>query len=444
MKLKITELSEALPALKKSPIIIAYAALYLLAALFLIFNFRFIDAVAPWFADPASYMAASYQVEHGVPDMVRTPVLPLIIAALRALFGVEHQTMALAVTQSTVFFISIIYLQRLLTRLKVRPLLCFLATAVYGIFSGINLYCITILTESFTISFIIFWLWALLRDFPEAPGARSWLASGLWLMLLIFLKPAMLCLLPVYIIYLGFLWWKNLNFSGASKAIAAGWLLVIGLSLVSYRQAMTSRYGIHTISSVSIVNNYCTARETHAIRARHAANPLLKKFLSEYEDADIYTAPETLGYAEQTYLMDHLHISAADLEQAVNAAFAENFVSMLRTIPTRMKNASGYYLLPLPNVGIWAYLNFTLSFRIYSYMFFMAVAFVWLLRRQGSIFIWLLWLVSASVFTCSIVGAMSEWNRLNMPGFPAALILLCVILNTLRSDPHKLSIYESN
>lgn len=408
----------------------AYIVMYALAALELIF---YIAACPDGIHTPDTftYISASYTIPDGMLHEQRTPLYPLVIACMRALFGESRQLLLTNVMQCVVFFISIFYFQQILRKVSIYRWLVFASTFIYALFPGFNSFCIYILTEAFTVSFVVFFIWSLVRDFPNLPKWTSALFSGLWLFLLIYLRPASLCLLPVYLIYWGYMLykWKRKVLSSVLSATAS--TVVIIFSLALYKAEIHRLYSIHSISIVTIYNNYFTVREANSLRSTHTDHPGFKQYLETVQDSTIFANDGRVKYNEFRYLRDSLHVDSKTFETAVNKALSSHLDPRISRIPSRLYRASIMPLFIWPQVPYINIVDMAFRLTMYSYMLFLLGSIIWILARKKGICEWTLWLTSTSFLATSIVGAMAEWNRLTLPGMSAALILLTIMINSL-------------
>ncbi len=381
--------------------------------------------------DSFTYVDASYSVCAGELHLLRTPVLPSVIALMRALFGVGFQTTALVILQSAVFLISVHYLRRILEKFGIARKVVFWATAVYAVMPGFNSFCTCVLTEAFAVEFVVFFMWALMRDIPSSPSWRSTALSGGWLIVLVYLRPVMMCLMPVYLIFWIGVFIKRKRRAVASVVVALGMLLVCAVSLVAYKSAMHRKFGINSLTFVSACNNYFLAREAGVLTPEYTENSVFKEYLEKVSATDIYDDKGLVKFEEFGCVRHSLGLQPAEIEQAVNSALADNRIALVKAIVKRVAKIYRWSLLPEAPFFPLNLITFVIPFNLWAYVVFMALAFIWIVRRRRPLEVWTLWFLSAAVSGAAIVGAMSEFTRLFMPGMAAALVLFAVMLNAV-------------
>ncbi len=379
--------------------------------------------------DSFTYVDASYSVGAGELHLLRTPVLPSVIALMRALFGVGFQTTALVILQSAVFLISVHYLRRILEKFGIARKVVFWATAVYAVMPGFNSFCTCVLTEAFAVEFVVFFMWALMRDIPSSPSWRSAALSGGWLIVLVYLRPVMMCLMPVYMIFWIGVFIKRKRRAVASVVVALGMLLVCAVSLVAYKSAMHRKFGINTWTFVSVCNNYFLAHEAGVLTTGDTEISAFNEYLEKVVATDI--CDDNVKFEEFVCVSDSLCLQLEKMEQAVNSAFADNRIALVKAIVKRVAKIYRWPLLPGLSFFPLNLITFVTPFNLWAYVVFMALAFIWIVRRRRPLEVWTLWLLSAAVSGAAIVGAMGEFARLFMPGMTAALVLLAVMLNAV-------------
>lgn len=371
--------------------------------------------------DAHSYIEAADRLSALEPDVMRTPVYPFIILITRALFG-ELWIYAVAAIQFIVMVVAGYYLSLTGMRYIGRR---GIVTGVVGavLLTAAVKYCVNIQTEAFAVSGVIFLVWTLVRDLPGAPNMRSILLSGVWMILLIFLRPAFLYLLPVYLLY----------FAVVTPVIAKDqrmrvWTSVTAMVLLTaglislYRQAIHERYDIMSISHVTTINNFVNLRNAGIVEPEQADDEWLRSYLEEHKD----NPPQ--NDIELSKEMNKINTSCtpAAMERYVMRVMDRHKTMMITEVWRRWSDMGGEYeIFSLPVIKAFSP---TLRF----YMLFMIVcaaviAFRWRKgrgydRRYRDVSILLL-AICAGLLATTIVGADKEYSRLNLPAFPLWLLL---------------------
>lgn len=406
--------------------LLSYGALYALAALELLVMFRFCP-YGIFTPDSYTYVDASNSIILGEVHAARTPVLPLVIALMRGIAGSAWQATALVIFQSLMFFVSVGVFRKIASKLIHSERGVFWATAVYALWPAFPGMALFVLTESLTTTGVVFLIWILLRRLPDVPRVCDAFWSGLMLILLVFLRPQMLCLTPAYVIYWCVIAVKHKGVSLRATGVGVLMLAVCGGALVAYKAEVGRRYGIKSLTKVSNPNNYYLLRSSGLLTPEIADNPRLKHFLDSVQDIDFYAGGE-IDWDEYRYVRDSCGMTAPEIERTLEKARNSNPLRLSRGIMRQLSTASRTNMFFYPQVPFVGYLFVFLPVTLWFYMAFMCVAAVWLIARRKGLALWLLWLVSAAISGSAIVGAMWEWARLSAPGMPEALILAAAIL----------------
>lgn len=401
---------------------LSYTALYIIAIL--IAGVCILSGQYSMTPDSINYIEASEALMRGEPHIMRPPVYPLIIGLSRLMLGADHQIHGVIIVQWITFIISIVYFRNTLALLISSARCLFWATAVYAICPVFYVFNQTLLTEGLAGSFVIFFLYCLTND---SPGLKRALWSGIWLLILVYLRPAMICLLPVYGFYWGYVLYRQRK-SGSGGAVTAGVIMaLIIVSLIGYKHIIHNEFGTHTISVASVVNNWYILREQDAIGEEHADAPKVKAFLDSLHGTSPWTG-QTLHWDEDRYLREVLRLSWPEIE-AINArAIADNPWFYLRSFKMHLWQLKchtfmpGYvYAAPIKYGGELMPLSISC---FVAFMSFAGVLLVWRVRR---IMPWVLFLTAASIAGAALIGSMNEWDRMFNPCMGAAW-MLCVYL----------------
>ena len=222
--------------------------------------------------DSWSYMAAIDTVFSGTPDWFRTPVYPAFLASMKWLFG-DGYLWAVIVVQHIVFLCSAVCLFRLCQKTFHSDKITFWISLFYAVFpfiSSLNSY---IVTESFSISGMVFLLFLSLRLREEG---KWWDAILLTLLLvfLLLLKPALVYLVPLLFVLWTYTFFIKGNRVRALMGIAG--VIVAGACLFSYMQSFKRHYGVLSSSVVSTLNNYHIARRYGLLKPELIDDPAVR------------------------------------------------------------------------------------------------------------------------------------------------------------------------
>lgn len=407
---------------------IRYIYVYLIALGLLVWQFF---TATGQFPDTKTYYIAADRLLNGEWHVSRTPIYPAIIAIGKILLGVRGYYFTVGV-QVIAFFLSAVILQRLSVKLCGSKRVTFWIVTAYLIFVTLSSFPVRILTDSLGTSGVVFMLWYLLRKYPTAPNVTDLCSASGILILLIFLRPFFIYLLPVLAVYyLGILWTQRAKFKTGFLTGAAGLVIAIGF-IQLYRTAMYHNFGIQSISIVSSVNNYFPVRAAVEPNPDLTDNPKMKAYLKELKNR---------GFQADSILNELRHLRSIstdkEFESYVGKQLSQNRVAVLKKIAGRA------YVSALPSVYLpihysdWLICK-ELSWRLPSmtvyFLFILIYAIgwvkVWRHNRQIPLPSLLLLMISAGATCASIIGAQAEWSRLSLPGFPALLIMIAIALST--------------
>lgn len=417
----------------------AYLFIFILCVVELCIGFR-LPLDFDTYPDAKSYISASYNWERLIPDEARTPIYPLTISLCRFIFEGDTQYKAVYGLQCLSFVISIFYLIKLSHIFGLGPKTTLIPTALYSLLPATVNYMFFLLTEGFCISFIIFFIWALVVDYPNIPTKRSAIVSGIWLFILIYLRPAMLCMLPVYIIYNGVILYRHRTRNISVVSIPIIVVTCLAGSLLLYKSVIQSKYSIDSLTRVTITNNYYTARESLALKPSHTKNAEFKKFLQEHATDKPFTDTGDLDWSDHRRLVYDCGVSREELASAVENAFQERPMARFTPVPSRLYRASNmsiYSIYPLSHLD--RFLREVLRLDLFCFMFLMAICTLLLMTHKASMPFWILWLSIVATFGLAIIGAPAEWPRLTTPVYSLIYLLVTAMCKQTLSIRKNLS-----
>lgn len=377
--------------------------------------------------DSHGYIAACYRLRHGLPDLLRTPAYPLIIAAARMTFQ-SLWPLAVLTIQYAVFLASAWILRKAALRYVGDRKIVFAIVATYLLLPGNCLFAVSILTETFAVAGVIFLIWHMLRPLPGAPSARDAALSAAWLIFLIFLRPIFIYLLPVYLGFHLVVWWRlrgTHSMTGIRTAMV-GSLLTIAL-VCAYQWHIKATYGVAAMSSVTTINNYHLVREAGIHSPELSRSKVLADTLATFPAGATGTESIMTHWNEVNALTRNYPI--ADLDDYVDKAMRSHPTEIARLLTKRALMESPCApifsddgtlphnpLRPLyPTIGMY---------WLFIIMFIGMMLRQWRRERQLPLIPATLTLITAGITLASVLGAMSEWDRLMFPGIPA-LMLIC-------------------
>lgn len=419
------------------PVVLCLAAAMFLMGLYMTAGGGgFAAANGFWLPDSPSYVSAADHLLNGEPDLLRTPVYPLLIALIRATVGPIYAWKVLLLIQFLSFTASGLLLGRIAVKLTGSEKIAFWTTAAYLLFPGHIVVCVNIMTESFSISGVVLLIWFLLRHQPGQPTWSDSILAGLTLIFLIYLRPIFLYLIPVLLVYFILLFLRFGRRYRISFVAGCTMLILSMVSLSAYKRSMTRTYGIHSITMVSIVNNFSTAKEAIGMHPELAPTAELQAAIAEVE------ALHNQGACDDAVaLMPYYFANPVGFEDYTNR--------LLRFAPKEVLKHVLFKRTPeVINSKVFiAYTRFPFNlvemFNPTMHVYFVLIIWfiiLWIRQIQRSRKVpavsALLLMITLGITATSIIGAMGDWPRLNMPGIPAFLLLVGQLLTRYRPVNH--------
>lgn len=420
---------------------IRYIYVYLIAFALLMWQFLITTQNLP---DTQSYVYAANRLLNGEWDSFRTPVYPAVIALGKILFGAHWKCFTVAL-QLIAFFLSAITLQRLTLKLCESKKVTYWIVTSYLFLIALSSFPVRILTEAFSVSGVIFILWLLLRKYPQKPSLIDTCVATFILIILIFLRPLFIYLIPVFAVYFsGALWIYRKEFKATfltsiiSLSVATGCVQL-------YKHTMYTHFGINSISIVSSINNYFPIREAIELNPKLTENMQMRTYLQELKNRGMIHDLDSI-FKETICLRDCS--TDYEFETYVQSQINQNKFSFIKNIATRA------YFKALPSVYFplhysdkviysnniifpiiiplisWLLPSITIYF-LFIIIYAIGWIAVWRHNKQIPLPSLLLLMVTAGITVASILGAQGEWCRLSLPGFPALLILIAMASRTI-------------
>lgn len=388
--------------------------------------------------DSPGYIVAGDRLKLGVVDLLRTPVYPLFLAAIRWIFQFSWPV-ALVVIQYLVFVASAWALRKIAIGYIGRNMITVILVCLYIILPGQSVFIASVLTETFATAGVIFLILHLTRSLPASPTMADSVMSAIWLLFLIFLRPIFICLIPVCgVYYLIVLYRNRRNRQRAGIYTGLAGCLISLAAVAGYQGWVKHTHGVYVMSSVSTINNYHLLRESGILEPALCTDSAIRAQLASYPPVP-QGDPGTQYWKEINTLTNHY--PAAPLHDYVSRAMRSHPKEVSARIAERFLMDSPRYKIfsddeylknnPLeilyPNIAIyWLLMGIFAAVGVMQ----------WYRKRLMPLESALLWSITGVLTAISIGGAMAEWDRLIMPGIPAFLLLtgaLCARL--LRRRP---------
>lgn len=373
----------------------------------------------------------------------RPPVYSYFIKVIKKIGGEENLEINVVKAQKLLFFISIILFYctiRLLTKKKI--IICIL-TFIFGISPSIIIWNTFIITESIVGLEVLILAFITIKYLKNPSKILAGL-MGIVILGMILTKPALIYLLPIYILFviLRFI----LNKEERKKLFfAIGSLLICGVVLILYCLQMKNLYGIFALTSVSNINNrlcviYSGAYEE--IRDNAIANEV-SELVAEQPVTEGRTY-EINGKITDTH-------SAEELKEFVELAVKTNTYKeymLNRVIALGSENIGTAYPMGEPydkeasqNLSSISRILIPITFGfIYIVILGSVIYLVWYLIKYKKIN-WISAFFTSTIFSglfTLIVGAPFEPQRLFFPSMCLVILYVGVILDKIILKEEKL------
>ena len=351
-----------------------------------------------YYVDTWSYAAAWDVVSRGIPDIFRTPVYPCIIGMARWLFGERLSWLAVCAVQIAVLLPSTVCFCRLAERLSGGGRPAFVVSILYAACSALWTNCL--LTESLAISGTVILLWFTVSLYDRL-SVVSAAGAAVTTALLVFLRPAMIYILPMLVV-----WWAVAGIAerkGRQAAAGIAGTVAVILMVLLYMMSYSRHYGVFSLSSVSDINRLAAAKIYAVESPAVIADESLREDL--VNDADTVILCRRL----KEYYKSHPESVAKGV-----------FVNWYRSSRFRLRDN----YMPFASNTLSEIFSLRMS-DLYLFMVLCTLLVVCSAVRERRIPILttlcVMWCVS-HLFVI-IVGAQAGYSRLSVPAMPVLLLL---------------------
>ena len=387
--------------------------------------------------DSPTYISAWENFSNGKIDVFRTPIYPFFLGTMKSMFGETYFRFATICVQHLIFLISTYYFYKTAQHFISVKRVVFLVSLFYATLSFFTTWNNCILTESLAISVMVILIYTIICLYQS----QSWTSVIFYtsmLLMLIFLRPAFVYMLPILMAtWLYLLLFKNKR-KIAIKGISG--TLVVIIALFSYMKTFECEYGLFTSSQVGTLNQVCIARQYGLFEPNSIQDPQLKAHI--IESYKLYGKRRELEDVQMEIkgLMDNydLHTLADAISESVKsnpqkwiASCGGRFMKSLDTslFPKYLKETDkcGNIVLDL--------ITIPLPMKI-LYLFLTIYPFVlcrWIVKKHAiPLLSFMFYLACISSIVVSIVGAQSEWSRLICPSMPLFLLMVGQICTLIK------------
>lgn len=366
--------------------------------------------------DTPSYINAWSTLQECQIDIWRTPVYPVFLGIMNIIFG-DYYLYYVVVLQHIVFLISIRYFYHLVQYTISTNTLSFFITFFYALYPCVATYNCCIATETFAVTGGVFLFYSIFNLY-KTRQLRFGLYCFFWLLFLVFLRPAVVYLLPVTIVLWCLVALKSRKDYYKPVVYGITGSVIVSVLLVFYMGMFKVNYGVFTPSGIGLMNKYAIAKAAGAIDFKITKDNNLQ-FYQEVEKG----------------------INAMGMEsfsELVNQSINRNKIRYAKRLLQNVLNASEDDLFkPSYSNGIIGVVSNIMGVKIkiiYLLFFIYAVVLLHWWNRHNDIafFSSLLFMVGVSNYIIVIIASPGEYGRLLLPSIPAYLIMFGQLLNMIK------------
>ena len=359
--------------------------------------------------DTVTCLEAWNVIRTGGIDYMCTPVFPIVLGTVKALAGETLWEGVIALLQLAVLTVSVCCFYRLCREFLHSERTAFWLSMILSVVT--TTWIVFILTEPLVVSLTVFLLRVTVHLY-ERFSVRNAIMHGVLLLLLVFLRPAMIYLLPVFGV-----WWIFAAFKGRCLHSAAGiaGVVVVSGAMLLYMHAFERTYGRFMITAVTMTNQVEAARryvddDRGVIKID---DPVLMRELVESDSVNGNTYDRLM-----TYYREHPAVLAKSTFSRIyrlrSSRLFDFFMGPLATL-------TDIFMPRLPVV--------------YLFLLFYGVLLACVAIRQRRLppLSLLIWVLAMSHVAVTVVGAPCDYERLLLPAWPMLLLLTGQTVAMLRS-----------
>ena len=374
--------------------------------------------------DTGTYLFAGRSLFSGTLDELRTPVYPALcqIFTLGKYFNGLY---LLSAFQILVFFASVPYLYKAVALLTQRKTVKCLCTCIYAWNLPIISYTAYIVTESLTISSVVFLAYMLICIILGKASRSICIAMPLLMLFMIMLRPFCICFVPIGLLAYAYAYHKK---TLKHTAAALSSTLIATIIVLGYCAEHKRLFGKFALSNVSSIN-----RAQVMIKNGMISGPFLSEYFPSYNRIIELQSPDSIRHilcwrvehakrcmekADSVYAHNLLRYTTSRIS-AFDMSLGEHF-------PSCPHRVSGDYLHHVQCISLaQVYLVLAIMILVQAILLFK--------RRSGQAVVGTLMSIAcvATIATTLWASADNNFARLMMPMFPCLCLLFACIVEQL-------------
>lgn len=367
----------------------------------------------------------------------RTPGYPFVIRLCTKLFGEANMLITVSITQYLIWFISIIYMYKLLKLITNNNKICCVICILYALCPGVVGWNNLILTESIALSLTCIFIYHIVNYIK-----KSELSSGLYSVIIAvistFIRPtSLICVAFLEIFFIARFIFERENIRRDIKCFIASTISIV--IIVVYAIIFHRTFGIYSISSVMVRQDLYVC-----IQQGYYKNSNNVKFIEDVEEGK-RKYPDIPWKAMEDVLNKY---SLSDMKRITNYCRKQNMEKFVKYI---LQLAKDHTMVPFDSYNFeFVYKDNSQMYeeamkRTFSFITFLhvygaiaingvLVIYKWIIDKKVPwIYFGLFGFLSAIVIT-SFVGTCAEWMRTAQCVLPFTYISLAVYISFMTKE----------
>ena len=397
--------------------------------------------------DTSSYVEAWNTITSGNIDPLRTPTYPLFLGLMMTVFG-ENFMLPAVIGQYFVFLCSIYCFHYISRQTNLKEQYAFWTTLIYAVCPGICTWCNSILTEGLAMSGCVIFIYSMVKLKEHLSLYSAFLYCGI-LALLIFLRPALIYILPITLLtWVGWIYRKE--FRKQSLVGIAG-IIVVTAMLLSYMATYKQKYGLFATSNVGVLNGYFIDRWHGLLHPEEIENDSLRVDIQKSVDKYglFWTshipnrwAEEDQILWEETYYITNKY-NHSELSQVFRESMLHHPLGHIASVLYRADWAGKQTLLQCHGGMFWGILcGWCLGYITISLLYIVLIIYLFIMiyrikHKHVSWITLITFLMGVANLAVAVAGAQEDWNRLIAPSLPFYLLIfadLCRYIKIVRPN----------
>lgn len=373
--------------------------------------------------DSNSYMGEWHFFRQGQISLVRTPVYPALLALCSLAGDMPTVIWTVAILQWLLFIAVMPLVWDTLRMLGCgRIIRTILIVSLVTLCEELWIFNNALNTESLSITCLFAFIWCL-TSLTCRPRMKVMVFAIILTALLVFLRPALVYLLPVCLLF-----FCIKAFGKKERKIWAtgiGGMIVTSALYLAYCGAVYRQTGVFTPTVVSVFNSWCSARGTGMIDPDvipdDEAGIRLKEMMRENDKTFVPDMTNEMSFAASieynTYRFSYGGENIDRMHRIITDSRKAHPLKYVKAVFSRFKAAF---------IQIFGQFNLGFGYT-FLFLFLVVTVYFWVRRRRMPWLMLFIWTLAASHMVIPLINAMNSWDRLSLPAwtFFIAMIGCC-------------------